>query len=224
MSDEPSGTRPVKVRDIVIVTALALLVVVLDVVMISLYDQMVTALAVILGADFSMWLIFGVAGIYFASRVGFPFWWCPSTDSPRSQQTSFITVLFGVVVVVGDTLLVFYRIIWSPTLQWYASFTLGTAIAFSLKNALYSEILFRLFLFSLIVWIGDRLSSRKYSLILGAVVSAFLGSFQGLLFSAPSFLIGLLLVYIYYQRGLLPAVLVRFLASAIPFIIIFTML
>ncbi|MBU7030488.1 MAG: hypothetical protein HXS48_26385 [Theionarchaea archaeon] len=224
MSDEPSGSRPVKVRDIVIVTAIALFVVALDVVMIFLYDQMVTALVVVLAADFSICLIVGVAGIYFASRVGFPLWWSPSTDSPRSQQTSFITVLFGVTVVVGGMLLVFYRIIWSPMLQWYASFTLGTAIAFSLKNALYSEILFRLFIFSLIVWIGDRLSSRKYSLILGAIASAFLGSFQGLLFSAPLFLIGLLSVYIYYQRGLLPAVLVRFLAGAVPFIIIFTML
>lgn len=224
MSDEPSGSRPVKMRDIVIVTAIALFVVALDVVMISLYDQMLTSLAVVLAGDFSMFLIFGVAGIYFASRIGFPLWWCPSTDSPRSQQTSLITVLFGVTVVVGGTLLVFYRIIWSPTLQWAASFTLGTATAFSLKNALYSEILFRLFLFSLVVWIGDRLSSRKYSLALGAIASAFVGSFQGILFSAPSFLIGLLSVYIYYQRGLVPAVLVRFLAGAVPFIIIFTML
>ncbi|MBU7009856.1 MAG: CPBP family intramembrane metalloprotease [Theionarchaea archaeon] len=78
---------------------------------------------------------------------------------------------------------------------------------------------FRLFLFPVIAWaVAYFLHSQDASLITGALVSSF---FFGLIHPGfgfiTVFLIGLALVYIYYHRGLLPAMIAHSFTDAIPF-------
>lgn len=62
------------------------------------------------------------------------------------------------------------------------------------------------------------LGSKRAPLIIGAVMPTFFfGLTHGGFLSA--FFIGLALVYVYHQRGLLPAMIVHFFADAIPYVL-----
>lgn len=227
MFGEPSdAARPVKMREFAIVIGAAAVVIAADVVVLPLFsDQSPLPLAVLLAGDFSVCIGFGLIGVYITSRIGLPLWWNPGTNSRQSQQISVAVLFLGVAVITAGTFITFYRTIWSPFVhQYFALLTLRSALGLSLRDAVLRGIFFHLFLFPLAVWISRHFISKKYSLILGGVTSAFLDGLNGDFFSIPPFLVALSLVYIYYLRGLLPAMIVRFLAGAIPFIVIFIVL
>ncbi len=209
-------------RDFAIVIGAAAVVMVSDVGVLPLYDQSQFPLAVSLAGDFSVCIVFGLIGVYIISRIGLPLWWNSGTNSRQSQQISIAVLFLGVAVITAGTFITFYRTIWSPFVyQYFALLTLRSALSLSLRDAVLNGIFFYLFLFPLAVWISRHFISKKYSLILGGVATAFLDGLNGGFFSIPPFLVALSLVYIYYLRGFLPAVIVRFLAGAIPYIVIF---
>lgn len=173
--------------------------------------------------DVLLYLAAGVVGLYCASRLGSPHWWRPGTDSDSQAQQTLLTLLLGVAVVAANTFItVVYRDQAVQAAPWITLLTPRTALALSFRAALTEEIFFRLFLFPLIaVILLYFLHSKEISLIIGAFVSSLV---FGLL-HLPSgfflaFFVGLALVYIYYQRGLVPAMVVHFFADAIPFVIL----
>jgi hypothetical protein len=179
----------------------------------------------VLAWDFGIVLGAGLAGLFLAPRVGSPIWWRARDGSRASRRTTMITVLLGVFVVAYNTLsVVIYAVIYADQMTagapWITALTPGRAIALALRAALNEEIVFRLFLFPLVAWgVGYFLRCRRASLLIGASVSALaFGLIHPGFWSA--FLIGLALVYIYHQRGLLPAMVVHFFTDAIPYTLV----
>jgi len=171
---------------------------------------------------FCMYSFFGIVGIFFASRLDLPSWWHSGTNSPHSQQINSRVVLFGTALIVFNTIVNVAnsaKILESS--HWLSLITPQTAIGLALHAGLTEEILFRLFLFPVAAWIAWYfLHSRKDSLIMGAIVSSSLfGLMHGPAFFV-AFVLGFPMIYIYYHRGLLPAIIVHFLADGIPFVII----
>jgi len=184
------------------------------------------SITIVLVYDFSVVLITGLAGLLLAPRTGCPVWWRRDNRSSVSHQATYVTALLGLSVVILNTLNNVINIGQAEQLApWMALLTPVTALAISLRAALNEEIIFRLFLFSLVAWIVWRFgNSQKASLVIGALVSALaFGLIHGLGF-VPAFLVGLALIYIYHQRGLLSVMAVHFLADAIPFLLISVML
>ena len=171
---------------------------------------------------FCIYSFFGIVGILCASRFDLPSWWHPATDSSQSRQITTRVVLIGVTLVVFNTIVNVAnstKILESS--HWLSLITPQTAIGLGLHAAFTEEILFRLFLFPVAAWIAWHfLHSRKDSLIIGAIVSSSLfGLMHGAAFFV-AFVLGFPMIYIYYHRGLLPAIIVHFLADGIPFVII----
>lgn len=93
-------------------------------------------------------------------------------------------------------------------------------MALAFRAAQNEEVIFRFFLFPLVAWgVRHFVRSRRVSLVTGAMASSL---FFGLIHPGffPAFLMGLALVYIYHQRGLLPAMVVHFFTDAIPYVLV----
>ena len=170
--------------------------------------------------DLSVTLFTGLAGLFVAPRVCCPIWWQSKRNSEPWRGTALLTAV-GVSIVIVNTLnnliSVEQSMRYSP---WLSLLTPPTALAVSFRAALNEEVIFRLFLFPLAAWVFKRLKQTEISLIIGALTSSILfGLIHGAGFLWAS-LTGLALVYIYYQRGLLPAMSIHFFADAIPFVLI----
>lgn len=174
---------------------------------------------IVFAFDFGIVLLAGMAGFFFASRVGCPGWWRSGKSKPASRRVTLITLLVAVFVVAGNTLVcVASRNQLTELAPWLVSLTPGTALALAFRAALTENIVFRLFLFPLVAWgVGHFIRSQRGSLVVGALASAFV---YGLIHPGfvAAFLGGLAVLYIYHQRGLLPAMAVHFFGDAIPFV------
>lgn len=175
--------------------------------------------------DFGTVSVAGLAGLFLAPRVGCPVWWRQGDRSPVSQRATLITIVLSLFVVVYNIVTVVGYAVAYPERRtalapWSTTLTPGRAIALSFRAALNEETLFRLFLFPLVAWIAGRLvRSKRIALVVGALTSALiLGLIHPGFWSA--FMIGLALVYIYHQRGLLPAMIVHFFTDAIPYTLV----
>ena len=162
-------------------------------------------------------LITGFLGLIFASRCNLPWWWRPGDGSPDAKRTSTTVLILGVALVVANTVInVAYR---NRGLLGASSLTPEVALALGFHAAIVEEIGFRLFLFSIGVWAANYvLHSRDGAIAIGALVSTLLFAlFHPGSGNVLAFVLGFVILYIYYQRGLIPAMVVHFLADAIPF-------
>jgi len=214
----------VKVRNPISILMVAAMVVAADVAVMPILRQSLYRRAsptTIFAFDFSSVLLTGLAGLFFAPRVGSPCWWRPGDNSPASWKVTFIAALLGLAVVVSNTLIfVANRNQVAQQAPWLTSLTRETASALALRATLTENIVFRLFLFPLAAWVvGQFIRSQRTSLIVGALGSALMFGFIHPGF-VVAFLAGLALNYIYYQRGLLPAMMVQFFGDAIPFVLL----
>ena len=216
----------VKVRGSIFILVVAALVVAMDAaampILSSFYHQPSVTMFLY---DFSVVLLAGLAGLFFAPRVGYPYWWRRVNSSPTSRRAAHITVLLGFSLVMGNTLMnLAYRDQAVQLAPWLALLTPEMALAISLRAALNEEIVFRLFLFPSIAWaVMHLVHSQQASLIIGALASTFV---YGLIHPGfvMAFLVGLALIYIYHQHGLLPAMTAHFFADAISLVLISLML
>jgi hypothetical protein len=188
--------------------AVAVLVVAVDAmlmpILVRFYLQ--AGIALVLIYEFSITLIAGWAGVFLARRVNSPLWWRSSNDSAVLRRKAYIIVLLGLLVVVCNTILnlVYYVAYRDQALQlspWLILLTPGIVLALSLRAALIEQVVFRLFLFPLILLVTRYFAhSQQGSLVIAGLASAFL---VGLIHPrfVQSFLIGLALIYIYYKHG-----------------------
>ena len=193
--------------------------VVLAPILLEFYFQ--TSVTILFVYDFSVVLFAGLGGMFVASRVGCPFWWRPSNSASVSRRATYITVFLALVIVAGNTLMnLVYAHESAQLAPWLDLLTPETAAAISLRAALNEEIVFRFFLFpSLALVIRYLVHSQRASLVISALISAILVGITHAGF-VLAFLLAFPLVYIYYRRGLLPAIAVHFFADAIPFLLI----
>lgn len=209
----------------------AVLVAAIDVMLMSILVRfyLQASISLVLAYDFSVTLMAGWAGVFLARRVGSPLWLRSRNNSSVLRHKIYSIMLLGLLVIVCNTILnvVYYVSYHDQAMQaapWLASLTPEIAIALSLRAALNEQVVFRLFFFPVILLIIRYLvHSQKASLVIAGLTSAFL---VGLIHPGfvQAFLIGLALVYIYYQRGLLPAIVVHFFADAAPLVLISLML
>lgn len=220
-----------KVRLLLSFFVVAVLVVAMDATLMPILGRYYfqASIASVLIYDFGVTLMAGWVGMFFARRVSSPVWWRSNYDLPVLRQKTRVLVLLCLLVVVCNTVLnfVYYVAYHDQALQvspWLILLTPEIALALSLRAALNEQVVFRLFLFPLILLIVKCLTkSQKASLVIAGLASAFL---VGLIHPGfvQAFLIGLALVYIYHMRGLLPAMITHFFADAVPLVLISLML
>ncbi len=170
-----------------------------------------------------LYIFLGIVGIWAALRLNLFIWW-NSQDWKNSGETVIIIALGAIIVVLNTVVNVSWQIAGYPDISesshWILSITPQSAVALSLHAAVTEEIMFRLFFFSAAAWTASHFLNRKKTLITGAVISCFLfGLMHSGNFLFPFFL-GFIMVYIYFHRGLIPVMLIHFLADSIPFVII----
>ena len=164
----------------------------------------------------------GLIGFFFAARVGFPWWWHSAERSAQGFEETLYVLFSGISLIIINTAINLSG--WEQVQQMFSTgiFTPRIAIGLSLQAAVNEEIIFRLCTFSGITWLAYHIiNSHQKALICGAIASVF---FFALFHHGPgrvlAFSLGFILVYIYYKRGLIPAMIVHFFADAIPFLLI----
>lgn len=161
-------------------------------------------------------LIAGLLGKSFAFKNGFPLWW------HRNQRLSILFIL-GLAIILPNTLVYYYNENATAIAPWLNFSNFKEPILISLRAGLQEEVIYRLFIFSLIVsGVNKVVNSKRISLIIGIIVSAFI---FGILHSGFywAFISGLILAYICYSYGLFFAILIHFLADAVPFTLLYFM-
>ncbi len=220
-----------RLRAVVPFVVVAALVVGCDVLMIPLrqsagkypYDQPLIILQ--LARGFVTVVAASLTGLFLAPRVGSPLWWRPGDGSRASRWSTVIVVLFSLAVVAYNSVSVLAYAVFYPgqmaaLAPWIEQMSPGIAIVGSVRAALYEDTLWRLCLFNVATWgVLRLLRSRRASLTIGAVVPTFFFGFTHAGYLS-AFFISLALVYIYRQRGLLPAMIVRFFTDAIPYVLV----
>ena len=223
-----------RVRAAIAISVVAALVVTCDVVLMPIlqvakYVPSKAPTVAVLVWDFGTVLVAGLAGLFLAPRVGSPIWWRQGDSSRTSRRATLFPVVLGLAVVAYNSLSVVGYTLSHPDQMaalapWTIALTPGEAIALALRAALNEEIIFRLFLFPLVAWIaGHLVRSKRIALLIGALASGFaFGLIHPGFWSA--FMIGLALVSIYHQRGLLPAMIVHLFTDAIPYTLVSVLL
>ncbi|WP_330623498.1 CPBP family intramembrane glutamic endopeptidase [Acetoanaerobium pronyense] len=87
----------------------------------------------------------------------------------------------------------------------------------SLRAGLHEEIIFRLFVFSMFTYlISKNINSKEKAIFGGIVLSSLLFSLMHGGLNIVAFVFGAVLAYIFYNNGLIPAIIIHFLANLIP--------
>ena len=218
----------IEVRVLLSILLAAVLVVVMDSVIMPILVEFYfrASVALVFAYDFGVVLLSGLAGLFFARRVGLPYWWRPIDGSNDLVRRTYVPVLLGLSIVILNTANSLVNI--NEALQaapWITLLTPEGVIALSFRAALNEEILFRFFIFTFVAWASMHFAhSRTISFVIGALVSSIaFGLIHGLGF-IWAFFVGLALTYIFCQRGLLPAMIVHFFGVAIPFLLVSMMI
>jgi membrane protease YdiL (CAAX protease family) len=204
------------------ILAATALIVVLDLMIVPIFRNQnlwgsyrEAAVSHIIVGDIAFALGAGLVGLLVVSHLGLPIWW--SHNDEHSSQISLIVIVLGASLVLINLIMYMTNLDQLASCSFLTMFAPKTAIALSLRAALTEEIFLRLFLFPAIAWVVMHFLKRELSLIIGGVVSSvYFGLIHPGFFLA--FFVGLALVYIYYYKGLLPAMIVHFLADAAPFV------
>ena len=174
-------------------------------------------------SDFVIVVLSGLVGYLLAKHTDLPIWW---RISDKNKKKNYITLCcVGLVIVAVNSYVNIAAYIGNKSQLFKAQPPLElldplNAVLYSLRSALTEELIFRFLMISILVFMLQyfvkETKVRKY-------ISIFMAS---LLFALihPIFFIplimGLLLSYIYVNHGLMPVLLIHFLANVIPFVYI----
>lgn len=111
----------------------------------------------------------GLLGLFFASRMGFPWWWRPSDGSIKERWISAIILILSASFIGINTFSFLHATAADHPLLQVTPFTTKIALAASLRAPLTEEIFFRLFIFSGAAWVINRIfHSRDAAVMIGA--------------------------------------------------------
>lgn len=165
-------------------------------------------------ADVIIVFLAAVIGRRFAKDSGLPVW-----RRSHYSKNVYISVLIGICIISLNTyILCSYN---TDEISWLKFASAYQPLFLAIRAAITEEVVFRLLIFSFIIKLANKISkSNNVCFILGALISAAIfamlhnGSFI-------SFIFGIGLCYIYMNTGLIPAMIVHFLADAFPFLWIY---
>jgi hypothetical protein len=164
-------------------------------------------------------LLSSIIGRKVAQKLELPVWWA-SYAEVESRRSIFISALIGIVIVGLNTfILCNYNI---DRIPWLRFTDIYQSLFLALRAALTEEVIFRLLIFSVTVKLSSKLiKSNSICFIIGVSASAitFAMLHNGVYLS---FIFGIGLWYIYRNTGLIPAMVIHFLADFIPFSLIYT--
>ncbi|AKL95045.1 abortive infection protein [Clostridium aceticum] len=166
-------------------------------------------------------IITGFIGKYFISKVGFPLWWNRDTSISLAKQL-FVLIALGLLIIIPNTLMYYLNQDLVATVPWIDFANFKEIVLVSLRAGLHEEILFRLFVFTTVTYLANKeIDSQKKSMILGMIISSLL---FGLMHGGMNIFViayGVILAYVYYKNGLIPAIIIHFFADAIPWTLLY---
>ncbi len=166
----------------------------------------------ILLSEFLIFFILVILGLTVSSFIGLP------ALLPKGSVNWRNLAIIGVLVILANSLIYYFGRSQAMTAApWLKSLKIADIPFLSLRAGLTEEVMFRLFLFSLIAWpLSKVLKSPILYLSLSAIISSLLfGAIHGSGFLI-AFLMGLVLCYVYIRGGLLSAMTIHFLGNLIP--------
>lgn len=170
--------------------------------------------------DFFIVFITGLIGYNLADKVNLPKWWHDKNND--FKKSVFIVGIIGLIIVAGNILMnismfTSYKEELLEMESWIASLTLLTSILVSLRAAITEEIVFRFFMITTIIWaLKFFVSSERSNLTIAIILSSIMFGLIHSTFLVP-FAFGLLLSYTYINYGLIPVLIIHFVANLIPF-------
>lgn len=163
--------------------------------------------------EFFEYTISAFLGLIITERIALPGLWAQG----RTKQTNLVVVLLGATLVAANTALHYHGRSEALRLApWLGTLDLTRAFFLSLRAGVTEEIVFRLFLLSLVAWITLGIfHNRRGAIGVGVLVSSFL---SGLIHPGfmLAFLMGIALAYMYLRAGLVPAMIVHFVGDLVP--------
>jgi hypothetical protein len=174
----------------------------------------------IAGNDSLIMLLIGFLGVILIRYAKTPFLFY-SDDDPKESKKNWLIIL-GLSV----PLITLNTVIWYiskeqniQSIGWVKSLTPINSILISIRAGITEEVIFRFFLFSLFIFVFTRIFHSKIIIFLiCSIISALAFAFLLHSGSIVSLVAGIILSYIYYKKGLLPAMIVHFLGDCIPFL------
>lgn len=172
--------------------------------------------------DIFLIILTGGLGLILAPKVSFPLWWKRDDKKPLVKQL-IILVILSLTIIIPNTIIYYFSQDVITTISWLNFSNLKEPVSLAVRAGIQEEIIYRLFLFSLITYIALKITnSEKKSVALGIILSSlFFGIMHGGFYFA--FICGGLLAYIFYKNGLIPAIIVHFLADVIPWVLLGTL-
>lgn len=168
--------------------------------------------------DVFIMLMSGYIGITLAPKLNIPLWISERSESKKSKRYLPSTFL-GLLLIVSNTIV--FSMVRDTAYElpaYFRDLTPFTAVIIATRAALTEEILFRLLSISVIIWVSRKIiKSTEDSSFFAVILSSLLFTMIHPSFLQP-FIYGLLLGYIYIKNGLIPVLIIHFLADAIPFI------
>lgn len=173
-----------------------------------LFEKVITDILVILVAGFS--------GKFIAFKVGLPLWWYRNKSESLTRQLGIIALL-GLFVIIPNSLIYYFNQEYISTVPWLKFSSLKEVVLLALRAGLYEEILFRLFVFSGVIFLIKKITdSSQKQLVLGIVISSLLFGFMHGGINIQASILGGILTYTYYKNGLIPTITIHFMADVIP--------
>lgn len=162
--------------------------------------------------DIGTLLIALMVGKSLTAKIHFPYLWKRQEDiSMKKQVVNLIAIgtLLSILTFINN------RFFTDSTISWISSVSnIKEVLLISLKAGIQEEILFRLFIFSLVTFLASKkIHSQKYAIIIGAIISSFLFGLIHLPYIVYPTLAGLVLSFVYYKNGLVPVIIIHSLVN-----------
>lgn len=170
--------------------------------------------------DSLIMLLIGFSGVILIRYAKTPFLFYNDDDPKESKKSWLLTLVLSVLLITLNT--VIWHISKEQNIQsigWVKSLTPINSILISIRAGITEEVIFRFFLFSLFILVFAKIIHSKVLIFLiCSIISALAYAFLLHSGSIVSLVAGIILSYIYYKKGLLPAIIVHFLGDCIPFL------
>ena len=168
--------------------------------------------------DIAVLLVSGFFGLVLANKLNLFIYYPSKEFIKNSLKTIFFILFLGLLLIAANEIswILYSKNGVSPA--WIEKLNFNTAILISIRAAIYEEILFRLFLITVIIYYLKNIISYRKSAFISVLISAFIFSVSFHSGSIISFASGLLLGFVYLSTGIIPSILLHFMADAVPFI------
>ncbi|MFA5815332.1 MAG: CPBP family glutamic-type intramembrane protease [Bacteroidales bacterium] len=175
----------------------------------------------IAGFDSLIMLLIGFSGVILIRYTKTPFLFYNDDDPKESKKSWLLLLLLSMLLIALNAVIWYNSKEQIQSIGWVKSLTPINSILISIRAGITEEVIFRFFLFSLLLLVFAKIIHSKILIFLiCSIISALAFAFLLHSGSIVSLVAGIILSYIYYKKGLLPAIIVHFLGDFIPFLMI----